>query len=174
MIFMREQLRDRNVECDRRPRARAFAFGGDAAVFQHVTVMSDAQHLARVLLGDEDGRAAGIDPSDDIEDEVECLGRKPERRLVHQKATRPRHQRAPDRQHLLLAAGQKRRRLPLTFAQDRKQRKHLLHARLFGLSRHQIGAHFEILAHAHLAEQMPALRHLNQAARHEFGRRPTA
>ena len=49
-------------------------------------------------------------------------GRKPEARLVEHQQTRLAHQRAAERQHLPLAAGQRAGRLPPPLGEPRKQR----------------------------------------------------
>src|SRR5207244_10478910 len=46
----------------------------------------------------------GVETSHDLEDLLDDLRGKPHRRLVEQDHLRPRHQRAADRAHLLLAA----------------------------------------------------------------------
>ena len=52
------------------------------------------------------------------------FGAKPERRLVQQQDLRIGHQRAADRQHLLLAAGQGARDLAEPLPQPREQLEH--------------------------------------------------
>ena len=46
-------------------------------------------------------------PRDDVEGALDDVGREPERGLVEHDELRPRHQRAADREHLLLAARQR-------------------------------------------------------------------
>ena len=74
------------------------------------------------------------------------------------------HQRATDREHLLLAAGQRLRHLALAFLQDREQLEQpgeLLGALVVG---EMLAAEVEVLAHAHLAEQLARFRALHEAA----------
>ena len=51
--------------------------------------------------------AVAVELGDDAEDLLDHERREAERGLVHQQEARPRHQRARDREHLLLAAGQR-------------------------------------------------------------------
>ncbi len=62
----------------------------------------------------------------DAEDLGHDLRRQPERRLVQQQQLGPQHQRAADRQHLLLAARQRARLLVAALAEPRETRVHLL------------------------------------------------
>ena len=54
------------------------------------------------------------------------IGEQAHRRLVEQQQARPRHQRAADGQHLLLAAGQRAALLRDALAQAREEREHAL------------------------------------------------
>src|SRR5207249_11136049 len=109
---------------------------GDRPVLQHITVMGHAQYLARVLLGDQDRRARGVDRAYTLENRVEDLGRQAERRLVEEQQPRIAHQRPAEGEHLLFAAGQVRRLESATLAQHREQlvdeRKALLDRRSIG------------------------------------------
>ena len=69
--------------------------------------MRDAERHRGILLDDEDRRALLVDRADDVEHLVDEHRRQAHRRLVHQQQLRPRHQRAADRDHLLLAARQR-------------------------------------------------------------------
>ena len=91
------------------PRAapRARVVDDDPAVLEHVAAAGDAERHRRVLLDDEDRGALAVDGLDDVEDLVDQRRRQAHRRLVHQQEPRPRHQRAADREHLLLAAGER-------------------------------------------------------------------
>src|SRR4051812_10612748 len=84
-----------------------FARERDFAGTEYVRATARMQCDARVLLDDEDRDAALRDFSDRFEDLRDELRRDPERWLVEKKQARPRHQRTPDREHLLLAAGER-------------------------------------------------------------------
>ena len=73
--------------------------------------MRALQGLGGVLLDEQDRRALLVDLGDDREDLGDEHRREPHRRLVEQQHPRLGHQGAPDRQHLLLAAGQRAARL---------------------------------------------------------------
>ena len=67
---------------------------------------------------------ACVDLANGVENLPDDQRGEPERRFVEQQQPRPAHQRAPDRQHLLLAARQRAAALPAPFFEDRKQREH--------------------------------------------------
>ena len=87
------------------------------------------------------------------------------RRLVHQQHARVGHQRAADRQHLLLAAGQQARQLAAALLQPRKHVEHGVEGpeRLAGLG--CACRHVQVLAHGEAAEHTAALRHQRQPLR---------
>ena len=62
----------------------------------------------------------------DLEHLLDHQRRQAERRLVQQQHLGPAHQRAADRHHLLLAAGQRAGRIVALLAQDREQREDLV------------------------------------------------
>ena len=68
--------------------------------------------MPRILLDDEHRQPVPlVQLADDAEDLAHDQRREPERRLVEHEQPRPRHQRAREREHLLLAAGERARRL---------------------------------------------------------------
>ena len=75
------------------------------ARLQDVGPVGDAQRRQGVLLDQQDRRALLADRRDRVEDQVDEHRREAHRRLVEQQQLGPPHQRAPDREHLLLAAG---------------------------------------------------------------------
>ncbi len=82
------------------------------------------------------------------------------RRLVHQQHPRPRHQRSPDRDHLLLAARERPRELLEPLVHAREQLEHALVVGcqvLAALSQRR--AELEVLAHRQLPEQAAVLGH---------------
>jgi phosphomannomutase len=78
----------------------------DATGFQHIAARSDRKCHLGVLLHQQNGGALAIHLADDVEDLVHQNRRQTHRRLVQQHDARPAHHGAPDRQHLLLAAGE--------------------------------------------------------------------
>src|SRR5881296_1607138 len=97
-----------------------------ASDLEEVGVVRDLQGLARVLLDHQDRQAARVDLLDLVEEAVENFGCQAERGLVHEEEPGPRHQGAGDREHLLLAAGERAGELCLSLAQQREQREDLV------------------------------------------------
>ncbi len=95
--------------------------------------------------------------------------REAEGRLVEDQEFRPHHQRAGDRQHLLLAARQCPRPLPRPFAQDREQFQEPL--ALLGLlvARQALAAEIEVFLHRQFAEQLARLGAMNDPAAGDRG-----
>src|SRR6266511_3702755 len=77
----------------------------ERAGFEQVSVIAHVQRRGCVLLHHQDGGAGGANAGDDIEGALDNGGGKAERRLVEHDELGPRHQRATDRERLLLAAG---------------------------------------------------------------------
>ena len=75
------------------------------------------QRLRGVLLDEQDGGALLVDLGDDREDLRDEHRGEPHRRLVEQQHARARHERAADREHLLLATGERAARLRPAFEQ---------------------------------------------------------
>ena len=98
-----------------------------AAGVEDDDIVGDVEHQLRVLLDQHDRQSAFLELADGghhLGDDLrgETLGR-----LVHQQHARVAHQRAADRQHLLLAAGQVGGDLTVPFAQPRKHGEHRFH-----------------------------------------------
>src|SRR6267154_55478 len=122
----------------------------DPADFQNIPIMRRFQRDLGVLLDQEDGHALlFVDAPDDRENFSHQDRRQAERGLVEQKQRRPVHQRAPDREHLLLAARKLPGRLVEPFPEPRKiivNPLQILSHRLAIPTR--IGAHHQVLADA--------------------------
>src|SRR2546425_10502577 len=84
----------------------------DAASLHHIGAVGYAERRVGVLLDHEHGRAAAPDVRDDRERRLHNGWREPQRRLVEQDEPRPRHQRAGDGDHLLLATRERAGHLP--------------------------------------------------------------
>src|SRR5258708_4641619 len=81
----------------------------DRPGLEHIAAVGDLERLRRVLLDQEDGDALRVDLAHDLEDRLDEDRREAERRLVEHQELRLRHERAADREHLLLAAGERAR-----------------------------------------------------------------
>jgi len=92
----------------------------DPAVRHDVAAMRKAQRVVGVLLDQEHGDpVARVDFPDHAEDLAHEQRREPERGFVEQQQLGPAHQRTPDGEHLLLAAGERAGALLAPLAQDR-------------------------------------------------------
>src|SRR5215470_6071892 len=80
------------------------ALDDDAPAVEHHDVVRHVEHELRVLLDQHDREPLRLEPADRRHDLRDDLRRQPLGRLVHQEDARVRHERAPDREHLLLAA----------------------------------------------------------------------
>src|SRR5258706_594265 len=93
----------------------------DPADFQHIAVMRRLQRDLGVLLDQQDRHALlFVNAPDDGENLPHQDRRQAERRLVEQQKRRPVHQGTPDREHLLLAAGELAGRLVEPLLESRK------------------------------------------------------
>ena len=97
--------------------------------------------------------------------------RQAKRRLVEQDQPRPAHQRAADRQHLLLAAGERAAALISAVAQPRKQREHALEVGIEVGGVGHGGADLQILHHRHARKNAAAFRRLRDAELGDLVRR---
>src|SRR6266550_6913179 len=99
----------------------------DAAVLQHIGVVGEPQRGGGHLLDQDDRRSLLAQRADRARDLLHQQRREPHRRLVHEDDARLRHQASGDRQHLLLAARKRARKLAAPFTQDRETRHLALH-----------------------------------------------
>src|SRR3989442_3267512 len=154
-----------------REQARPRALEHQAPVLEHVAPMRELERARHVLLDEHDRRAGVVDALERLEDELHRHRRETEARLVQQEQPRPRHEPAPDRAHLLLAARQGAGQLTLALAQAREERED--HLERVGATRaiRRAAAELEVVAHGHRREELTALRHVSDAARDDL-RRP--
>src|SRR5574337_1261341 len=90
--------------------ARRVAFPGDARVLEHVDPVRVRQREGDVLLAQQHGQRRGLAQRlQRLRQLLEDHRRQAQRRLVEDQQIRLHHQRARDRQHLLLAAGERLR-----------------------------------------------------------------
>src|SRR5215471_1357899 len=126
---------------------------------QHDDVVGDVEHELGVLLHEHDRESLRLQSPDGGHHLADDLRRQALRRLVHQEHARVRHQGAPDREHLLLAARERAGDLLAALAQPREKlgdRIERPQARpAVGLS----PGHGQVLAYGQAAKDAPALRH---------------
>src|SRR6185369_14045652 len=79
----------------------------DQAAFKDIAAMAHLEGEAGVLLDEEHRDALGGDRADHLEDLLDHEGCEAHARLVEQQEPRPAHEGAADREHLLLAAGER-------------------------------------------------------------------
>src|SRR5579864_4905071 len=99
----------------------------DPAMLHHVMPVGDGGSEAEVLLDQQDREALLLQRADRAADLLHDDRRKTLRRLVEQQQARAGAQDAPDREHLLLAAGQFRALALPALGEVREQRVDLLH-----------------------------------------------
>ena len=113
-----------------------------------------------------------VDFPDRVHQRLDHDRRQTQRRLVQHQQARPAHQRAADRHHLLLAAGQRAGKLALPFRQPRKQRMDAPQVGGdAGAVAARIGAHRQVLRHAQGRPQLAFFRAMGKAAPHDLFRR---
>ena len=122
----------------------------------------------RVLLDQQD---RAVEAGDGREDLLDHLRRQTHARLVEQQQARARHQRAAERQHLLLAARQRARGLPPTLGEAREHREDALEIRRALGAGPRVAAEQQVVDDRQRAERLAALGHLGDA---RAGRGPPA
>jgi len=78
----------------------------EAAGLEHGGALGERERLTHVLLDEHDRHAVGVDRAHGVEDALDQHGGQAERGLVQHQHARLGHQRAADRAHLLLTAGE--------------------------------------------------------------------
>src|SRR6266568_4419611 len=139
----------------------------DPAHFDDIGAVGDGEAEPGVLLGEQDGEAPRAQPADQPEDLGDKGRRETERGLVEDKELRRDHQRAGDRQHLLLAPREIAGGLVETLEQNRKMLADFPDPRddscLAELAAPRIGAEPQILADGEAGDDLPALRYMRYA-----------
>ena len=134
--------------------------------------MRDLERFGRVLLDQEDRRSLRVDLRQNPKDRFAEDRRESERRLVEHEELRACHQRATDRQHLLLAAGERPGELFRTLFQTRKE---LIDARDVrwntGAILPCVGPHHQIVEDDHSRKEASALRGVADPDAHDIVRR---
>src|SRR5581483_11557646 len=85
----------------------ARAAHGDEAADHYIGAMRELERMEGVLLDKEDGHPLAVQLADHVEDLLDDEGGEAQRGLIEQQELGPAHQRAGDRQHLLLAPRQR-------------------------------------------------------------------
>src|SRR6266850_4936957 len=151
------------------------AFEHDLAVHDDVAAVGDANRLVEILLGHQHREAVALLELLDLGDGMRDQDRRePHRGLVHQQQAGRGHQRAADRQHLLLAARERAGELAPALRQDGKnlERKGKIPADV-GARRLAESAEQEVLLDAEPGKQAPPLGHHGDAQVDDLLRRET-
>src|SRR2546428_1600806 len=148
------------------PELGRLALDDDAAAVEDDDVVGDVEHQLGVLLDQHDREPLGLETADRRHDLGDDLGRQAFGRLVHQEHPRVRHQRAADREHLLLAAGERRGDLLMPLPQPREQARHSIERpQQWQASARLPGSHAQILSNRQAAKHAAPLRHERHALR---------
>ena len=130
------------------------------AGFEHIAIVGGLESRSRILFHQQDRNAEAAKGRDRVEDFAHDQRRETEARLVQQQQTRLCHQRAPERQHLPFAAGQRAGELPAALAQPRKAVEDFVKVALdLGIGAARIGAEDQIVFDGHVVEQFASFRH---------------
>src|SRR6266542_714659 len=137
----------------------------DPAVLHDVAVVRDPEREVRVLLDEQEARLLlAVHALDDVEDFAHEQRREAERRLVEEDELRARHERAADREHLLLAAGEVAGEPLAALSQAREVVEHHLPVALE--ARPVVPGeptHRDVLVDRQVLEDAAALHHLEDA-----------
>src|SRR5467141_1318477 len=146
----------------------AAALHPDGAGLHHIPAIGKLQREVRILL-DQQHRDPGVAEHLHRAHHLRYQQRRePQRRLIQQQELRPGHHGAAEGEHLLLAAGQRARRLLAALAQERKALHGLGKAPLHFLAvPQQISRGEQVLLDRELREDAPALRDVHQAERRD-------
>src|SRR6266498_2909160 len=158
-----------------RPERVRLAVEDDAPVLHDVAVVGDPEREVRVLLDEEQARLLlAVHAHEDLEDLAGEEGGEPERRLVEEDEPGSRHERPPDGEHLLLAAGEVPRELAAVPAQRREVvEDEGVVALQAGAVAAGVAAHHDVLVDGEVLEDAASLHHLEDAAADDLlGREP--
>src|SRR5207245_10457186 len=134
----------------------------DRALLHDVAPVAHGERDVRVLLAQQYGHAQPLELEDHVADVPDERGRQPLRGLVHQDQPRAGHHHARDREHLLLATGERLARLLDPLAQAREVMEHLVETAAPERGRPVGGgrqAELEVLAHAESGKDPTIFRH---------------
>src|SRR5438876_3301400 len=142
----------------------------DAPALHDVPVLHDPQRHRRILLGEEDrDLLLAVQAQHDVEDLAHEERGQAHRGLVEQHQPGPRHQGAPDRDHLLLAARDVARLDRPALAEPRKVLIDALEVPAGADAGVGVGAREQILLDREVLEDAAPLQDLHDARAHEVG-----
>src|SRR6202040_3168080 len=124
----------------------------DATGLEYVSTLGDIESVVGVLLDKENRHPGAVDLADGAVDSLREDRRDAHRGLVEHQQPGPGHQRAPDREHLLLAAGHRPRLLSLAFLEPGEQGEDALEVLSDLRPPAQVRPEVEVLAHGHARE----------------------
>src|SRR6185437_15454363 len=118
---------------------------------------------------DQQGQAALPEIDQEIEDQIDDIGGKPQRGLIEQQDSWTGHQGAPDRKHLLLTARKRTGQLGLSITKPRKEVEYFLHGLLCILARSPGtgGSECQILQRRKVRKDSPPLRNEREAGAYD-------
>src|SRR5262249_54027152 len=115
-----------------------------------IAPMRQFESVKCILLYQENGELLIlVEFADRIEDLPRDKWCQPQRRLVEEQHSRPAHQSTRDREHLLLAAGQRAAALIDAFLEARKKRKYPLEVPVECGGIRERGPHLQVFEHGH-------------------------
>ena len=132
--------------------------------------MNDIEALRDVLLDQQHRQPLAVEPPDQGEHLLDHQRRKTKRWLIEYQKLRLRHQSPADRQHLLLAAGQRAGELTCPLAQPREVGKDALAVRLAPRRCAGVAADVEIFAHRHVGKNASPFGNMKQAGCNNLSR----
>src|SRR4051794_18556505 len=136
----------------------------DLALLHDVAVACHRKRGAGVLLDEKNGDAeVTVDFVDDRENLFHQQRRQAHRGLVHQDHLRARHQRAADREHLLLAAGKIAGKPGALFQAREIAKDHIEIGSDLAVPAGE-GAELEVFQRGHIGDDAPAFHYLEDAA----------
>src|SRR5712692_5593375 len=137
----------------------------DPAIFHDIAVLDGRERDLRVLLREQHRHLLfAVEPADDLEDLLHEPRREPHGWLVEQHQLGPRHERAPDREHLLLAARDVAGADLLSLAQPREVLVNQLEI-LIGCApaSSRVGSRQQVFLYRQVLEHAPPFHHLDDA-----------
>src|SRR5215472_10983945 len=140
----------------------------DLATAQDVGAVGHGESEGEVLLHEEDGQSLALELADHPPHVAHEKGGQPLRGLVEEEEVGIAHERAPDGQHLLLAARELVRAVAPPLAQPGEELVHALQAPAPAAA----PRHLEVLAHGERRKDTAALGHEGHAAFHHAIRWP--
>src|SRR5215470_789535 len=140
----------------------------DLAAAQDVGAIGHGESEGEVLLHEEDGQSLALELADHPPHLAHEEGSQPLRGLVEEEEVGIAHERAPDGQHLLLAARELVGAVASALAQPREELVHALQAPAPAAA----PRHLEVLAHGERRKDTTALGHEGHAAVHHAIRWP--